>query len=260
MTVQNTNTKNIYVGNDVTTIFPYTFQIAEKHIGYIKVYVEKDGVTEAVTDFLVDSSAKTVTYPVSGSPLTSGTKIVIAREVPLLQMLNFVNQGPYFAEDVEVALDEAVMICQQLKETLDRTFGISVSVDAENIDMILPYAPGKSIAWNKEGTGLEVTENPADVLPKVEAELNAIREYVVNAQKEINATVESLNSLTREELTKLRDECAEYAYNAEQSALLNTRWPVSAVRTRPAWKNDFDIEGQDLLLAVPDVVKINVTE
>lgn len=260
MTVQNTNTKNIYVGNDVTRVFPYTFQIAEKHISYIKVYVEKGGVIEEVTEFSIDASAKTVTYPLTGAPLTSGTKIVIAREVPLIQMLNLVNQGPYFAEDIETAIDETVMICQQINELVGRTLGISISVDSENIDMSIPYAPGKAFAWNKEGTGFEVTENPADVLPKVQAELNVLKEYVVAAQKEIAATVESLNSLTREELQNLRDECEDFSYKAEQSALANTRWPVGSLRPRPSWKNDFDIEGQDLFLTVPQVVKIDVTE
>ena len=65
MTVQNTNTKNIYVGNDVTKVFPYTFQIAERHIEYVKVYVDTNGVTTETKDFAIDADTKNVTYPLS---------------------------------------------------------------------------------------------------------------------------------------------------------------------------------------------------
>ena len=258
MTVQNTNTKNIYIGHDVTTIFPYTFQSAARHIDYVKIYIETNGVNEETNNFIIDADAKTVTYPKEGRPLTVGQKITIRREVPLVQMLNLVNQGPYFAEDIETALDEAIMICQQMSEVVGRTLGLPVSLDAEDIDATLPYAPGKSIAWRKDGKGFEVTENPADVFPVVEAEVDALKAYVVQKTLEIQELVTSLNSLTREELTKLRDECAEFAYKSEQSALANTRWPVSDIRVRPSWKNNFDIEGKDLFLTVPEVVKINV--
>ena len=260
MTVQNTNTKNIYVGNDVTKVFPYTFQVAERHIEYVKVYIEAGGVTTETQNYSIDAATQNVTYPLSGAPLSAGQKIIIAREVPLVQMLNLVNQGPYFAEDIEVALDECVMICQELKEKIFRTLGVSISVDESKIDMTIPYAPGKAFAWNKEGTGLEVTENPADVLPQVEAAINSLIEYNTKAQQEIGELVASLNSITREELYSLRAECEDFAYKAEQSALSNTRWPVSDIRVRPAWKNDFNIEGQDLFLTVPSVVKINVTD
>lgn len=260
MTVQNTNSKNIYIGNDVTTVFPYTFQIAARHINYIKVYIETNGINAETDNFIIDAEAKTVTYPKSGKPLTVGEKITIKRKVPLVQMLNLVNQGPYFAEDIEVALDEIVMMCQELSEEFGRTFGLPVSIDAENIDGTLPFEPGKSFAWRKDGKGFELTENPADVLPAVNAEVNSLREFVVQKTIEIQELVTSLNSLTREELTKLRNECAEFAYKSEQSALANTRWPVSDIRVRPSWKNNFDIEGKDLFLTVPEVVKINVEE
>ena len=260
MTVQNTNTKNIYVGNDVTKVFPYTFQIAERHIEYVKVYVDTNGVTTETKDFAIDADSKNVTYPLSGAPLTVGQKLIISREVPLVQMLNLVNQGPYFAEDIEVALDECIMICQQLHETIKRTLGVVISVDEDKVNMSIPYAPGKSFAWNKDGTGLEVTENPADVLPVVEAEVNSLKEYIIVKKQEIQDLVTSLNSITREELQNLRAECEDFAYKAEQSALANTRWPASSTRVRPSWKNDFDIEGQDLFLTVPHVVKIDVEE
>ena len=260
MTVQNTNTKNIYVGDGITKVFPYTFQIAGNHVEYIKVYIEADGITTETKDFAIDVNSKNITYPLKGSALPANQKIIIARQIPLVQMLNLVNQGAYFAEDIEAALDECIMICQQIKESLDRTFSIPITMDVERVDTTLPYKPGKSFAWDKEQMKLVLTENPADILPLVEAETNSLKEYVVLKTQEIAELVASLSNLTREELQKLRDECEEFAQNAEQSALVNTRWPVSDTRKRPSWKNDYGIEGQDLLLTVPRVVKVNVIE
>ena len=258
MTVQNENTKNIYVGNGSTRVFPYTFHIADKHISYMKVYVEKNGIAKEVTDFSVDAETKTITYPLVGTPVDAESKIVISREVPLVQMLNLVNQGPYFAEDIETALDETVMICQQLKEVLNRTFGVSVSIDVDNVDTTLPYAPGKSFTWNKDGTALELTDNPADVLPQVDNKVVALQEYIQKSTLEINELINSLESTTMEALTALRDECREYADAAEQSALYNVRWNVSETRERLQWKPDYGIDNEDLLLQVPKIIKINV--
>lgn len=260
MTVQNTNTKNIYVGNDVTTVFPYTFQIAKVHTSYIHVYIETNGIAEETDNFTLDADLQTITYPKTGSALSSNQKITISREVPLMQMLNLVNQGPYFAEDIEVALDEAVMICQQLKERLDRTFFVPVSTDTENLDLALPVAPNKSFAFNETGTALVLTDNPADVLPIVDDKMLELEQYIQQSSIEIQELVASLNSTTLEALTALRDECQQYAYEAEQSALSNVRWPVSGTRERPAWKPDYGIDNADLFIQSTNVVKIDVEE
>lgn len=259
-----------YNGNDVTTEFPFAFKILEA-TDLKLLLVEADGTETLLTkDYYVDVNKSVVLYPgyspgqeppTSEQPpkLTSGQRLVLYREVPYTQESKLDEHWPFTV--IEAMGDKLTILCQQLKDANERAFKLSTALqDIENINLNLPYGKGKAFAWNADGTALELTENPADVLPMVEAEINELRLYIVQKTQEINELVTSLNSLTREELTKLRDECAKYAYNAEQSALVNTRWPVSAVRTRPAWKNSFDIEGQDLLVTVPDVVKINVTE
>lgn len=166
MTVQNTATKNIYVGNGSTTEFPITFEVNEAHPEYIHVYT---GAAEAAsvetTNFDVDLVAKKVTYPKTGEPLAAGLKLIISRELPLTQSLNLINQGDYFAEDVEQAFDDNVMIAQQLHETLSRAVLMDISVDGASFDTTLKLIPGKAIKINDEGTGFDLTDDPATVLP-----------------------------------------------------------------------------------------------
>lgn len=259
-----------YNGNDVATEFPFSFKILEESDLKL-LLVEADGTERLLTsDYFVDMNKSVVLYPgyspgseppTSEQPpkLTSGQRLVLYREVPITQETALDKHWPF--NEIENMGDKLTMICQQLNDATARAFKLSVALqNTQNIKLELPYGKGKSFAWNDDGTALVLTDDPADVLPAVEAEINALKEYIVNKTQEIQDLVASLNSLTREELTKLRDECADYAYKAEQSALVNTRWVVGEARTRPAWKNDFDIEGSDLILSVPSVVKIDVEE
>ena len=166
MTVQNTAVKNIYIGNGSTTEFPITFEVNPAHPEHIHVYT---GAAEAVsvetTNFSVDLVAKKVTYPKTGEPLAAGLKLIISRVLPLTQALNLINQGDFFATDVEQAFDDNVMMAQQLNETLSRAVLMDISVDGGAFDTRIKLVPGKAIKINNEGTGFELTEDPANVLP-----------------------------------------------------------------------------------------------
>lgn len=156
MTVQNTNTKNIYVGNGSTTVFPFTFYTLSEHPEYIKVYITGAGGVDVLTEnYTIDMQAQNITYPKNGSPLKQGEKITIARELPLLQDLNLVNQGPFLAEVIEEAFDKCIMLIQQAKEKTDRTLLRGVSVDVDKFDAIIPIVPGKTFRVNDDGTALE---------------------------------------------------------------------------------------------------------
>ena len=163
MTIQNQNAKNVYSGNGSTTVFPYTFAMNNNHPEYIHVYITgEDGVARETTDFTVDVNAGNVVYPkpTSTAPaLASGQKITLMREVPLQQLLALFNQGPFFSENIEQQLDEMEMQIQQLREAGERS--LKTSVESTNFNAAIPLKPGKSFRINQEGTGFEVTEDPA---------------------------------------------------------------------------------------------------
>lgn len=166
MTVQKDVTKNIYVGNGSTRTFPFTFECPAEHPEYIKVYLmQDDGTALATSDYQLDMDARQITYPSSGTALPEGKKLVIMRELPLQQMMNLVNNGPYFAEDVETAFDEIVMAMQQIAEKLNRSIIMSVDIDGDAFVNEVPFEAGKSFRIADDGKSIVLTEDPARVLP-----------------------------------------------------------------------------------------------
>ena len=132
-----------------------------------------------------------MTYPKSGEPLASGKKLVIMRELPLMQLMDLINQGDYYADDVEQAFDDLTMIAQQLSEKLARAMVFSVEVDTANFSNIIPLAPGMSFRINDEGTGLELTEDPAKVLPQAQNLLQQTTQQANIAINKASAAAES---------------------------------------------------------------------
>lgn len=192
MTVQNVIVKNFGEGNGVTTKWPFTFACPEKHPEYIKVYIkDADGNINLTTDFSVDMKTREVTYPVTGPVLPTGQKIVIARELPLHQVLKLVNQGPFFAEDLEITYDELVMMIQQLNEKLERTMSFSIDVDQNMFNPNVPIAAGKTYRVNADGTGFEVTDDPAKVYNAALALSVNVENAVIDAQSAANNASEA---------------------------------------------------------------------
>ena len=138
MTVQNPIVKNVYTGNGATTVFPYTFALNQDDGEYVTVVIaDEAGAETAVTNFKVDTLSRTVTYPYpAGEPLPEGSRIAIRRAVPMTQELNLENQGPFFAEDIETALDRIVMQVQQIGEQIDRSIKINETGEQDPADLL----------------------------------------------------------------------------------------------------------------------------
>lgn len=223
MTVQNTTVKDIYVGNGATTKFPITFQMTD-HPEYIKVYITgDDSVAVETENFSVDLGAKTVTYPANGYPLPDGHKITIYRELPLYQLMNLVNQGPFFAENIELSFDDLTFICQQLNEKLNRT--LSAGIDVSNFNNTFPVKAGMSFRINDAGDGLVLTEDPARVLPlakDVLEQTKQVKESAVNETTNIkNTAIEELTAIKDaavNETTEIKDEAVAAKNTAVEAA------------------------------------------
>lgn len=236
MTVQNTIVKDIYVGNGATTKFPITFQMTD-HPEYIKVYITgDDSVAVETENFSVDLGAKTVTYPANGYPLPDGHKITIYRELPLYQLMNLVNQGPFFAENIELSFDDLTFICQQLNEKLNRT--LSAGIDVSNFNNTFPVKAGMSFRINDAGDGLVLTEDPARVLPlakDVLEQTKQVKESAVNETTNIkNTAIEELTAIKNaavNETTEIKDEAVAAKNTAVEAAATAAEDAVNNVQT-----------------------------
>ncbi|HBC7131910.1 TPA: hypothetical protein KEY01_004159 [Escherichia coli] len=118
MTVSTEVDHNEYTGNGVTTSFPYTF----------RVFKESDLVVQVVDlDENIAVLALDTDYTVTGAggynggnvilskALANGYQISISRELPVTQETDLRNQGKFFAEVHEDALDKLTMLIQQVR-------------------------------------------------------------------------------------------------------------------------------------------------
>lgn len=199
MTVQKELTKNIYVGNGQTTKFPVTFECPDNHPEYIKVYVTgKNNKLTETTNFSVDMTNKAITYPANGEPLAADDQLVIMRELPVRQLMNLVNNGPFFAEDIETAFDEGIMIAQQSSEKLGRA--LVVPPGSITFDQQIPIVPGKTFRVSDDGTHLQATEDPGKVID----EAKRLFDETTTKAEETAANAETAKK-SAEEIKKIYD-------------------------------------------------------
>ncbi len=115
-----------YLGNGATTQFPYNFLV--QAASQLVVSITNNNVSPAVTTVLSttqysvtgigNQTGGTVTYPVSGTPLPAGWSITIQRVVPYQQNTSLTNQGAFYPQVVEAALDYLTMETQQLADQI----------------------------------------------------------------------------------------------------------------------------------------------
>lgn len=116
MTVSTEVDHNDYVGNGVTTQFPYTFRVFKKSDLVVTVLDLSQNMTTLIldTDYTVSGAGGYTGGNVTlSAPLTSGWKISITRVLPVTQETDLRNQGKFFAEVHENAFDKLTMLIQR---------------------------------------------------------------------------------------------------------------------------------------------------
>ncbi|WP_247751786.1 hypothetical protein [Citrobacter freundii] len=121
MTVSTEVDHNDYIGNGVTTSFPYTFRIFKKSDLVVQVVDLNENITELIldTDYTVTGDGGyTGGNVILSTALANGYQISISRELPVTQETDLRNQGKFFAEVHEDAFDKLTMLIQQVSSWL----------------------------------------------------------------------------------------------------------------------------------------------
>jgi len=130
MTVSSTTVKNSYSGNGSTTQFAYGFKIFADSdlIVIIRSAAGTETVKTLTTHYTVagagDASGGSITFTTGNTP-ASGETVVIIREVPQTQAIDYIANDPFPAESHEEGLDRATMTTQQVQEELNRSIKLS---------------------------------------------------------------------------------------------------------------------------------------
>ncbi|HCP5106972.1 TPA: hypothetical protein OD973_001172 [Escherichia coli] len=118
MTVSTEVDHNEYTGNGVTTSFPYTFRIFKESDLVVQVVDldENIAVLALDTDYTVTGAGGyNGGNVILSKALANGYQISISRELPVTQETDLRNQGKFFAEVHEDALDKLTMLIQQVR-------------------------------------------------------------------------------------------------------------------------------------------------
>lgn len=226
-----------YSGNGNATEFTYQFKILDRT--NIKVSLtDADGKEKLLTkDYYVDVEKNVVRYPgyavgaevpESERPpvLPTGWKLTIYREVPVTQETDLPDQYPF--NQVEDIGDKLTMIAQQLTDVTGRSLKIGVSTSAD-IDTTIPWENGKSFRISDDGKTLELTEDPAKVLPLVQG---------VYAQIQAQAQIASASAAAAAKSEDSAFESAGVAGNSAQYASASAASAAESAELTSGYKQE----------------------
>lgn len=125
-----------FLGNGSNNTFPFEFQIFDK-TDVLVTHTDSTGVeTELVldSDYSVsvnpdqgEAPGGEVTYPITGALLPEGDKLTLSGALSYDQTADITNQGGFYPEVVENALDRNTIQIQQLLEKSDRAVVVPIS-------------------------------------------------------------------------------------------------------------------------------------
>lgn len=125
MTVESTQTKEIYEGNGSSVIFPVPFTYSRTDDIKL-VFTDAHGVESDIASnyaiTVAESGDTSVTYPVSGMPIAMGTRLTVYRATPQKQIVDLIYGGAFNPDVLEQdVFDRIVMMIQELQEAVNRS-------------------------------------------------------------------------------------------------------------------------------------------
>lgn len=194
MTIATQTCRVVGLGNGTTTVFDYDFLIPAASYAVV-TYTDASGVATVLqaSQYSItginDANGGTVTYPLSGSPIATGTSLTIERVLPLQQTTSIINLGGFFPQVIEAAFDFLTMISQQLNRLMGRALLVAASDDtpaalppaAQRANKYLAFdASGNPIPSGGTGTDTGLRGDLASTSVGLGATLIALRDAAGN--------------------------------------------------------------------------------
>ncbi len=130
MTISSTTVRNSYNGDGSTATFSYTFKIFAN--SDLQVIIRSANGTETIktltTHYTVSGAGNagggSITFTAGNIPISTET-VVLRRNLPQTQAIDYIANDPFPAESHEEGLDRAMMAIQQLQEEVTRSIKLS---------------------------------------------------------------------------------------------------------------------------------------
>lgn len=181
MTISTSSNTTIAQGNGQTASFSFPFPVPL--VSELFVYfTDATGVQTLIASDLYSVSGigspngGAVTYPLSGSPIATGTSLTIQRIVPYVQLTDLVNQSGYYANVVEAALDYLTMQTQQLNNDAIHSLQVPASEGATGLLPAASVRALKPLIFDASGNatvGQQPYVEPATLLSEALTAMNA---------------------------------------------------------------------------------------
>lgn len=139
MTISTTASSVTVAGNGATASFGFSF-IAGTASNIVVTYTDANSNATVLvqgSQYTLSINAAvagqiwgvggTVTYPLSGTPIAAGTYLTISRIVPVTQLTSISNQGDFYPQSVEKALDTLEMQIQQAEGQIGRALLFNIA-------------------------------------------------------------------------------------------------------------------------------------
>ena len=157
-----------YIGNNATAVYAFNYKILSK--SHLLVTTRDLAGVETKLTIDVDYSVPIASVNnVNGGSITltagnlpTGHALTIRRELPVKQETDVRNQGQFYPESLEDALDYGCMVDQQLKDGQRRSIKLPETANPADFDTELPATIAGTanayIATNATGDGLTVLD------------------------------------------------------------------------------------------------------
>lgn len=145
MTISSTTRKaGPYIGNGTASVFPFAFKVfqaSDVEVVRLTVATNIETTLALTTDYTVSLNQDQDSNPggsitlVAGA-LATGYNLVITSDVENLQPTDLTNQGGFYPDVINDALDRATIQIQQLQEGLDRAALLPITSSADAASLV----------------------------------------------------------------------------------------------------------------------------
>lgn len=199
MTISSNNRKaGPFIGNGSASIFPFTFKVFQASDLFVVRLTVATGVQTSLvlnTDYTVTLNLEQDSNPggsitlVAGA-LASGYNLIITSDIGNLQPTDLTNQGGFYPEVINDALDRATIQIQQLQEQTDRTLKYPVTDPVTGTELpAVAQRAGNVLAFDVDGSPISG--------PSID-EVNTITQNLANittVANDLNEPVSEINTV-----------------------------------------------------------------
>jgi len=196
----------LFVGNGTASNFAFTFKVfqaSDLEVVRLNVSTTIETILVINSDYTVSLNADQNSNPggsitLTAGALASGFNLVITSDIENLQPTDIVNQGGFYPDVLEDALDRATIQIQQLQEAVDRSAKLPITsaadADALVADIVLLANNQENIdivATNIDSVNTAATNIAAIVAAPTEASNAAASALAASASASAAAASES---------------------------------------------------------------------